>query len=145
MVTKIDTLNIFIPFLGVMVLTLLVWVYMYILRLSWIASNKPDSSLLSTPEKLTEIIPETVNYPANNLKNLFELPILFYAVCLYLAWSSTLDITHIYCAYGFFIFRVFHSIIHCTINIVLARFGVYILSSIFLWVMVLRSLYQLII
>ncbi|MGK7961421.1 MAPEG family protein [Crocosphaera sp.] len=127
-----------------MVLTLVVWIYMYIRRLSWIFANKPESSFLSTPEKFTQITPEVINYPANNLKNLFELPILFYAVCLYLAWSSTVNIVDIYCAYGFFVFRVIHSVIHCTVNIVLARFGIYILSSIFLWVMIVRSAYQLI-
>ncbi len=144
METKIDTVQIFVPFFGVMILTLLVWIYMYIRRLSWIFANKPEPSFLSTPEKLIQIIPEQINYPANNLKNLFELPVLFYAVCLYLAWSSTVDIVYIYCAYGFFIFRVIHSVIHCTVNIVLARFGIYVLSAVCLWVMILRGAYQLI-
>ncbi len=144
METRIETVQIFIPFFGVMILTLLVWIYMYIRRLSWIDANKPELSMLSTPEKLSQIIPEQITYPANNLKNLFELPVLFYAVCLYLAWSSTVDMVDIYCAYGFFIFRVVHSVIQCTVNIVVARFWIYILSSIFLWVMILRSAYQLI-
>ena len=144
METRIETVQIFIPFFGVMILTLLVWIYMYIRRLSWIFANNPEPSMLSTAEKLNQIIPEQITYPANNLKNLFELLVLFYAVCLYLAWSSTVDMVDIYCAYGFFIFRVVHSIIHCTVNIVLARFWIYILSSIFLWVMILRSAYQMI-
>ncbi|MGK7882873.1 MAG: MAPEG family protein [Crocosphaera sp.] len=144
METRIETVQIFIPFFGVMILTFLVWIYMYIRRLSWIFANNPEPSMLSTPEKLNQIIPEQITYPANNLKNLFELPILFYAVCLYLAWSSTVDLVYIYCAYGFFIFRVVHSVIHCTVNIVLARFWIYIISAICLWVMILRSGYQLI-
>lgn len=136
-------MNLFIPFFGMMILTLAVWIYMYILRLSWIASHKPDHNLISTPEKMAQMLPERINYPSYNLKNLFELPVLFYAVCLYLGWAGTTDNVDIYCAYGFLILRIMHSAIHCTVNIVPLRFTAYFLSAIFLWIMILRAAYPL--
>jgi hypothetical protein len=37
------------------------------------------------------------------------------------------------------VFRVLHSAVHCTINIVLLRFALYAASSVALWFMVLRA------
>jgi len=139
----IKAVNIYMPFFGVMLLTLVVWTYMYVRRLTWIATNRPDLALVSTPEKLAQTIPQRVNLPSDNLKNLFEMPILFYAVCLYLSWSGNVDPVHIFCAYAFLVLRVAHSAIHCTLNYVPARFLAYVLSASCLWIMVVRSALQL--
>ena len=48
------------------------------------------------------------------------------------------DQIHVYCAWIFLIFRVLHSLIHCSYNDVIHRFAVYIVSCVALWVMVLR-------
>ena len=132
---------IFTPVFGLMLLTLVVWVYMYYRRLSWIVGNNPDPQSISSPEKLNQVLPEAVNYPSNNLKNLFELPILFYILCLYLAWSSQVDQLYLLSAYAFVILRIAHSVVHCTVNIVLLRFSLYLASSLALWFMVCRAAY----
>ena len=76
---NISISSISIPFFGMMLLTLVVWVYMYIRRITWILKNNVATAELKTPEALNQIVPEVINRPANNLKNLFELPVLFYA------------------------------------------------------------------
>ena len=75
---------ILLPFFGLMLLTAVVWVYMYYRRLSFIIGNRIRPQDLTTPERASEILPESVRIPANNLRNLLELPVLFYALCLYL-------------------------------------------------------------
>ena len=40
------------PFVGMMLLTLLVWLYMYVRRLSWAAANPAAAQRITTPEKL---------------------------------------------------------------------------------------------
>lgn len=127
-----------VPFFGMMLTTFLVWIFMYIRRLSWIFANRVPSHQISTPEKMSQVLPEAVNHASNNLKNLFELPVLFYVVCLFLLISSKVDSIHLYCAYGFFLFRTVHSAIHCTVNIVPLRFMAYLISAICLWTMVFR-------
>ena len=42
-------------------------------------------------------------------------------------------------AWVFVAFRAAHSAVHCTVNIVLVLFGLYALSSLALWFMVLRA------
>ena len=74
---------IFAPFLAVMLLTMIVWFYMYSRRIPLIQKSKlrPDQI---TAAELARISPPAVANPSDNLKNLFEIPILFYAVVLYL-------------------------------------------------------------
>ncbi len=134
---------ILIPFFGMMLLTGIVWVYMYVRRLSYNFANRVHPQSLTTPEAVARLLPESVNNPSYNLKNLFELPVLFYAVCLYLYVAGGADAGHIFCAYAFLGLRIVHSAIHCTVNRVVPRFFVYIAAAIFLWVMVVRSALQL--
>ena len=39
-----------------------------------------------------------------------------------------------------FAFRVLHSAVHCTVNIVMLRFALYAAASLALWAMLLRAL-----
>jgi hypothetical protein len=75
-----DPQAILAPFLGMMLLTAVVWIYMYARRLE----NKIAPQDLATPEMAAAVLPETVTRSANNLRNLLELPVVFYALCLYL-------------------------------------------------------------
>ena len=134
---------IFAPFAGMLLLSFVVWVYMYTLRLGYIARHRIDSQDLTTPEKGARIIPERVNWPAHNLRNLFELPVVFYALCLYLYATGNVDTTYVTSAWLFLSFRIAHSAVHCTVNIVKLRFAVYMLASLVLWFMVLRAALEL--
>lgn len=131
--------SIFIPFFGLMLLTILVWLYMYYLRLSYFIREKVDPQTVATTRALLNVVPEKLNTPSENLINLFELPILFYASCIYLYVAQQVDVTSLALAYCFLIFRTFHSVVHCTYNKVMHRFYFYILSSIMLWVLIIRS------
>jgi hypothetical protein len=52
------------------------------------------------------------------------------------------DSVYVSSAWLYVAFRAIHSLIHCTRNIVKARFAVYMLSSIVLWFMVIRAAWQ---
>ena len=134
--------EIFGPFIGMLLLTFVVWVVMYVRRISFLTKNKIHAQRLATPERGAEIIPEEVSYSSNNLKNLFELPVVFYALCLYLYATGQVDEIYLLTAWAFFSFRVVHSLIQCTVNIVMLRFAVYMVSSIALWFMLLRVAYD---
>ena len=130
---------IFAPFLGMMLLTFVVWVALYVRRLRFIAMNRIDAQEFTTPEKSVELSPEEVRWPANNFKNLLELPVLFYALCLYLYATDNVDFVYVASAWVFLGFRIIHSVVHCTVNIVKLRFASYMLASIALWFMVIRA------
>ncbi len=133
---------IFAPFLGMMLLTLAVWLYMYARRLSFLFANKIDYRKIDTPDKAAGVIPEKIAYASHNLKNLFELPVLFYAICIYLYVSGSVDTLYLVAAWWFFFFRIVHSYIHCTSNNVPQRFGAYAISAIGLWFIVVRAAIQ---
>jgi len=133
---------IFAPVLGMMILTLAVWLYMYTKRLSFLYRNKVDLRIINTRDKAAGLAPEEISYASDNFKNLFELPILFYAICIYLYVTSSVDTPYVVAAWWFLAFRIAHSYIHCTTNVVQWRFGAYIFSAIGLWFMVLRAAIQ---
>jgi hypothetical protein len=126
-----------------MLLTLAVWIYMYIRRTAYLLGEKIDLRKVDTPEKAASVIPEKVSLASHNLKNLFELPVIFYAVCLYLFIDDSVDRIQLLAAWWFLAFRVVHSLIHCTYNKVEHRFAAYVLAAIGLWVMVIRAALQL--
>jgi len=129
--------SIFLPFFGMLLLTLSVWLYMYYLRLSFLTRSYIDPQRAATNQQMLNIVPTRVNLPSENFNNLFELPVLFYAVCLYLYVNGQVDATYLVLAYVFFVFRIIHSVIHCTYNRVMHRFYAYTLSSFSLWAMIL--------
>ncbi len=131
--------SIFIPFFGMMLLTMAVWVYMYYLRLSFFKREQIAPQSVSTTQKVLATVPEKINLPSENLINLFELPVLFYATCIYLYVTGRVDATYLVLAYCFLAFRVLHSVIHCTYNRVMHRFYLYSLSSLSLWAMIVMA------
>jgi hypothetical protein len=132
---------IFGPFFVMMGLTILVWLFMFAKRIPFLNSVDIEPNDL-TPAKLAEISPPAVMNPSDNLKNLFEMPILFYAMTLYLYAVHQVDNLHLIAAWVFVAFRAMHSAIHCTVNVVMARFAVYALSCLALFFMVGRSVLE---
>ena len=134
---------ILLPFFGVMLLTLVVWINMYVRRTAYLLRERIDLRTVDTPEKAATVIPAKVSLAAHNLKNLLELPVIFYAICLYLFISDTVDSIYLMAAWWFLAFRIIHSLIHCTHNKVEHRFVAYMLSAVALWAMVLRAAVQI--
>jgi hypothetical protein len=133
-----DQTVIFQPFIATMLLTLVVWVYMYGRRLPFIFSSGLDPKQM-TPLELARRSPPQVSNPSDNLKNLFELPTVFYAAVLYLNATHQVDRAYLVAAWGFFLFRALHSVVHCTFNYIPLRFVLYVISAGALWFMVIRA------
>ena len=134
-----DQTAIFGPFFATMFLTLLVWVYMYIRRIAFITGSKLNPKELAVPGALAQLSPPEVSNPSDNLKNLFEIPVLFYALTLYLFVTNQVDVTYVRAAWVFVGFRALHSAVHCTFNLVLLRFYLYLFASLAVWFMAIRA------
>jgi hypothetical protein len=130
---------IFGPFFTMMLLTLLVWVYMYIRRIRFITRNNISPKALAVPGALARLSPPEVSNPSDNLKNLFEMPVLFYALALYLFVTNQVDAVYVGAAWVFVAFRALHSAVHCTINLVMPRFYLYLLSTLAVWFIAVRA------
>ena len=129
---------IFGPFFATIFLTLVVWVYMYARRIPFIRGSALRDDQL-TPLEFARVSPPAVSNPSDNLKNLFEIPTLFYALVLYLFVTQQVDSLYVEAAWLFVAFRVLHSAMHCTLNVVIVRFWLYALSTLALWFMLGRA------
>ena len=130
---------IFGPFFAMMFLTLLVWVYMYIRRIGFIRNDKISAKDLAVPGALAQLSPPAVSNPSDNLKNLFEIPVLFYGLALYLFVTNQVDAAYVSAAWMFVAFRALHSAVHCTINLVMLRFYLYLFSTLAVWFIAVRA------
>ncbi|PTQ91172.1 MAPEG family protein [Agitococcus lubricus] len=130
----------YVPMLSLMLLTMIVWLWMYIKRISYIQTNKIDPQSAASRVGLLKVLPDEVQAPANNLNNLLELPIIFYALCLLNSQQPHVGHTLLYLAWTYVGLRALHSVIHCTYNKVMHRFSVYFLSSVVLWAMLVLTL-----
>jgi len=127
------------PMIGLMLLTALVWLVLFAKRIPAMQKAGVPTQTWTTPDKTVELLPEAIAYPANNFKNLLELPVIFYALCLVLYVTASVDNVYLIAAWAFLGFRILHSAIHCTVNIVMPRFLCYLAASLVLWFMVIRA------
>ena len=130
---------IFAPLFVMIVLTFIVWVYMYARRIPFIRGAGLTPEQLR-PEEFARLQPPAVANPSDNLKNLFEMPVLLYALALYLFVTNQVDALYVATAWIFVAFRVLHSLVHCTFNLIMLRFLLYLASSFALWFMATRAL-----
>ena len=128
---------IFGPVFAMIGVTFVVWIYLYAKRIPFIQSLDPGIAL--TPAKLAELSPPDVANPSDNFKNLFEIPVLFYALALVLFATGRVDAVYVATAWVFVAFRALHSAVHCTVNVIVVRFALYSIAALALWFMVARA------
>ena len=126
-----------LPLLAMLLLTLVVWVTMFIHRVGYANANDIDAQKMKTPSDVARLLPDEVSGSGNNFKNLFEMPVLFYVMCLYLTVFGQVTSMMVTCAWVFVVLRAVHSFIHCSYNNVMHRFIAYLASSSALWIMVI--------
>lgn len=129
---------IFAPMMAMFLLTFVVWVYMYARRIPFITQNNLTPEQM-TPAGLANLSPPEVSNPSDNLKNLFEVPVLFYVLCTYLFVTNQTDSVYLITAWTFVVFRILHSAMHCTLNVVIVRFWLYFAATAAFWFMFFRA------
>ncbi len=130
------------PLLSMVLLTFVVWVYMYVRRIHFIRSSGLTPEELAIPGTLARLSPPQVSNPSDNLQNLFEVPVLFYALALLLLATRQVDATYLAAAWVFVAFRTLHSAVHCSVNIVMLRFYLYLVSALAVRFMAARAMFR---
>lgn len=119
------------PMAAMAFLTLLVVMVMAGKRLPHLARSKTPPQAMAVRDA-RPAIPASVAAANDNLMNLFELPVLFYALCLAFAVTGLATDAIVAAAWVFVGLRAIHSIIHVTSNVVAQRFAAYLLSTLVL-------------
>jgi len=111
-------------------LTFIVWLQMYYVRLSEMKRHRVD------PEDMNAFnrnLPRRIVTSGDNLRNLFEIPVLFYTAAILISVTDRSDNVFLFLGWTFVAFRYAHSVIHLSYNRVLHRFIAYAISSLVLW------------
>lgn len=123
--------SIFLPGFALIALTFLVWCRLYVERLGQMRRDRIRPQSVATSAQMSARLADT--RAADNFRNLFELPVLFYFALVVAAMSGQTGALVTGLAWAFVVLRAVHSLIHCSYNRVMHRFSVYLLSALVLW------------
>ena len=112
-------------------LTAAVWVKLYVDRLGEMRARHIDPQALGTTREAASLLERP--QAAENFRNLFEVPVLFYVLCAALVLSGGSTRGFVAAAWAYVGLRALHSLIHLTYNRVVHRFLVYVASTLLLF------------
>src|SRR5690242_16838295 len=104
-----------------------VWFWMYVERFALMRRQPPSAADFATNAAAARYF-EPVEMPAANLRNLLEVPPLYFALVPLLMITHHANHIQVALAWIFVALRVLHSILHIVIRHVPSRFVVYALS-----------------
>ena len=119
------------PALALITWTLIVWFWMYALRIPAMSNAGIEPDDAKHPGSLSGL-PSKVRAVADNYNHLHEQPTVFYALVFYSALAGTGSGHLVTLAWAYVGLRVLHSLVQNTVNRVMVRFGVFSLSSLVL-------------
>lgn len=122
-------------------LTAVVFGRLYADRIAEIRARRIHPQQLATSKQSADTLQNVA--ASDNYRNLFEAPVLFYALCGYLAVTQLTTVLLLACAWGYVFLRAAHTFIHLTSNKVIRRFQLFFASSIVLFAMWLLFLIRL--
>jgi len=112
-------------------LSFIVWLRLYQTRLAEMKSKRIHPQRVASSSGMAQLVEDS--RASDNFRNLFELPVLFYAAMLMAAVTGVATDLFLALGWTFVVLRMVHSFIHCTYNRVMHRFAAYLLSSLVLW------------
>ena len=122
---------VFLPALAMVVLTIAVWLRLFVTRIGEMKRERIHPQAVATSAMAAARLTDT--RAADNFRNLFELPVLFYVALVVAALTSQVNAVTLSLAWVFVVLRIAHSVIHCGYNKVMHRFRAYLLSGFALW------------
>ena len=125
--------GILLPPTALALLTGFVWLRMGSDRLAELRSRRIHPQQVATSKQMSETLQNTQS--ADHFRNLFEVPVLFYALCGFIAITRLTTLFLLACAWGYVVLRAAHAYIHLTHNKVARRFQTFVASTIVLYVM----------
>jgi hypothetical protein len=130
------------PALALITWTLVVWTWMYALRIPAMQAANIDANDAQHPGSLNSL-PSNVRAVADNYNHLHEQPTVFYALVFYTLLAGNADDLAVTMAWAYVVLRVAHSIVQNVVHTVMLRFGVFALSSLVQVAMTVRNLMAL--
>lgn len=131
------------PAFAMVGLTFAVWLRLYVTRIGEMKRRRIHPQSIALSGQATARLEDT--RAADNFRNLFELPVLFYVGLVVAAVTGLVTPVSLGLAWAFVLLRIVHSAIHCTYNKVMHRFASYLAGGVvlaLLWAYLALSLFR---
>jgi hypothetical protein len=117
---------IFYPIAAMMLLVAIVTALMLKERIGEMKLRRIHPNKVASSTQMNQVLENTKG--ADNYKNLAEMPILFYVLCVALSVTQMVSSGWLYAAWAYVALRYAHSFIHIGYNTVMHRFYVFAAS-----------------
>jgi hypothetical protein len=124
---------IFWPMAAQVAIVAAVWVRLGFVRIGEMKAKRIHPQAVATTRSASQVLEDVGT--ADNFRNLFEVPVLFFAVCLALAITDLVSPLQVALAWVFVAMRAVHSFIHTTYNKVMHRFMAFLVSTLCVFAM----------
>lgn len=118
---------IFLPALAMVALTFSVLAVMFRRRVAQLKRDRIHLQKVATSTQASLLYTDVA--PADNFRNLFEMPVLFYLALVVAAITDQVTMPVLVLAWGYVAARTLHSVIQCSYNKVIHRFRAFALSA----------------
>ncbi len=130
------------PIVALAAWTMIMWLWMYVTRIpamQKVPGLDVNNMVGGIGADLDKVMPAKTQWIAHNYNHLHEAPTVFYAVSLVLAIIGQGDGMNATIAWAYVFLRVAHSLVQVLWNRIVARFSIFILSSIALIMLVVHA------
>lgn len=127
-------LGILLPTFALVLLIFVMWIVMFSSRYRHMQKTPPRGEDFASGEAATRYF-TPVEMPANNYRNLFEMPVAYFALVPLLILADAANIIQVTLAWAFVFLRVAHSYVHVGPKKVPVRAMLYLASTTVLMVM----------
>ena len=127
------------PVMALVLWSFVMWAWLYATRIPAITRLKIVYDPRRPASEFDAAMPPEVRWKADNYNHLMEQPTIFYATALTLAFLGLGAGLNLWLAWTYVALRVIHSLVQATTNVILVRFGIFMLSSLVLLIMALRA------
>jgi hypothetical protein len=127
------------PALALVLWTFVMWAWLYATRIPAIVRGKVALTPATTKDEMNRQLPPQVRWKADNYNHLLEQPTLFYAVAVIAAVAGAGDALNVGLAWAYVALRVVHSLIQAIVNVIPARFAVFMAASLVLLALSVRT------
>jgi hypothetical protein len=133
------TSSILAPVIALVLWSFVMWAWLYATRIPAITRLRIAYDPRQPPSAFEDAIPADVRWKADNYNHLMEQPTIFYATALTLALIGQGAGLNAWLAWTYVGLRVVHSLVQATVNQVMIRFAIFMVSSVVLLVMAVRA------
>jgi hypothetical protein len=127
------------PVIALVAWTLVVWWWMFALRIPAIAKLKIDPQKAADEPGSQPMLPLSVRRVSDNYNHLHEQPTIFYALALAMQIGGQTQELNLWLAWAYVGSRVLHSLVQATVNVVSLRFVIFAIGSLILMAMTVHA------